>query len=71
MAIFIETLADYVVAEGRRDLPAYVIHHAKRALIDWFAAMLPGSQIAPAKLLIAHIPNGAGRNLSTDCQHAI
>ena len=63
MATVIETLADYVVAEGRRDLPGYVIHHAKRALIDWFAAMLPGSQIAPAKLLTAALEDevGAGR----------
>jgi 2-methylcitrate dehydratase PrpD len=63
MATVIETLADYVMAEGQRNLPAYVIHHAKRALIDWFAALLPGSQIEPASLLVAALEDevGAGR----------
>lgn len=32
-------------------LPAEVLHHAKRALIDWYAAVLPGALQPPATLL--------------------
>ena len=28
-----------------------VVHHAKRAVIDWYAALLPGAVVAPATLL--------------------
>src|SRR6185295_14048350 len=28
-----------------------VVHHAKRAVIDWHAALLPGAVVAPAVLL--------------------
>ncbi len=63
MATIIESLAQYVAAEREHALPAYVIHHAKRALLDWFAAMLPGSQVAPATLLTAALEDelGSGR----------
>jgi 2-methylcitrate dehydratase PrpD len=63
MATITETLARYVAAEGQRTLPPNVIHHAKRALLDWFAAMLPGSQVAPATLLTAALEDeiGTGR----------
>ena len=44
-------LADYAIKEQTSKLPAEVIYHAKRAVIDWYAAMLPGSIIAPATLL--------------------
>jgi 2-methylcitrate dehydratase PrpD len=49
----IETLAEYAAAETGRVLPADVRHHARRAVIDWFAALLPGSELAPATLLAA------------------
>lgn len=48
----IEQLAAYAVAEQSRVLPATVQHHARRALIDWFAALLPGSRLPPATLLV-------------------
>ena len=59
----VTTLARYVVAEGRRALPAPVVHHARRALIDWFASMLPGSRMEPATLLAAALEDelGTGR----------
>ena len=40
-------------AEGYRSIPlrAEVLHHAKRAVIDWYAALLPGAVVAPATLL--------------------
>jgi 2-methylcitrate dehydratase PrpD len=46
-----QQLADYGVKEQTSKLPADVIHHAKRAVIDWYAALLPGSLVAPATLL--------------------
>ncbi|MBI2750415.1 MAG: MmgE/PrpD family protein, partial [Burkholderiales bacterium] len=40
-------------AEDQRSTPVApeVLHHAKRAVIDWYAALLPGSVVAPAILL--------------------
>ena len=32
-------------------LPAQALHHAKRAVVDWHAALFPGAVIAPATLL--------------------
>ena len=44
-------LADYAVKEQTSTVPANVMHHAKRAVIDWYAALLPGSLVAPATIL--------------------
>jgi len=40
-------------AEDYRKLPLApeVLHHAKRAVIDWYAALYPGAVVAPATLL--------------------
>jgi len=40
-------------AEDYRELPIApeVLHHAKRAVIDWYAALLPGAVVAPSILL--------------------
>ncbi|MGH7673885.1 MAG: MmgE/PrpD family protein, partial [Gemmatimonadales bacterium] len=46
-----EQFAEYAVKEQSAKLPKEVIHHAKRAVIDWVASLLPGSRIAPATLL--------------------
>lgn len=44
-------LADHAASWARRPMPAEVEHHARRALIDWFAALLPGCLCPPATLL--------------------
>jgi 2-methylcitrate dehydratase PrpD len=49
--MLLQTIADYAVTEQTSRLSAEVIHHAKRAVIDWYAALLPGSVVAPATLL--------------------
>lgn len=49
--MLLEKIADYAVGEQTSKLPADVIHHAKRAVIDWYACLLPGSKVAPAILL--------------------
>lgn len=42
-----EVLARYAVRSRSEPLPAEVVHHAKRAVIDWYAALYPGLD-APA-----------------------
>jgi 2-methylcitrate dehydratase PrpD len=49
--MLLETIADYAVKEQTSKLPKEAIHHAKRAVIDWYASLLPGSRVAPATLL--------------------
>ena len=46
-----EQIAEYAVKEQTAKLPKEVIHHAKRAVMDWYASLLPGSRVAPATLL--------------------
>jgi 2-methylcitrate dehydratase PrpD len=49
-----------------RPFPAHVAHHARRALIDWFAALLPGCSRPPATLLSVAMAGerGAGRAIN-------
>lgn len=49
--MLLQQIADYAIKEQTAKLPPEVIHHAKRAVIDWYAALLPGSIVAPATLL--------------------
>src|SRR5262245_8905933 len=49
--MLLETIADYAVKEQTSKLPIEAIHHAKRAVIDWYASLLPGSRVPPASLL--------------------
>ena len=60
MPTVVETLAQYAVAEQGGLLPEAVRHHARRALVDWFAALLPGSLLAPATLLAAALADEFG-----------
>jgi 2-methylcitrate dehydratase PrpD len=47
----VERCAEFAQAFRAQPLPADVLHHAKRAVIDWYAALLPGAVAAPATLL--------------------
>ena len=49
--MLMQQLADYAIREQTAALPPDVIHHAKRAVIDWYAALLPGSIVTPATLM--------------------
>ncbi len=57
--------ADYASALRAHELAPEVIHHAKRAVIDWYAALLPGLIEAPAPLLeqafVDELDRGAAR----------
>ena len=47
-AMILERVAEYATEVRRGPLAPEVLHYAKRAVIDWFAATLPGTQEAPA-----------------------
>jgi 2-methylcitrate dehydratase PrpD len=49
--MLMQKIADYAIKEQTSSLPTEVVHHAKRAVIDWYASLLPGSIVAPATLL--------------------
>ena len=51
--MLIEKIADYIVCEQTRELSPVTMHHAKRAVIDWFAAMYPGAIQDPNPMLRA------------------
>ena len=46
-------IAAYGARDATRELPAQVVHHAKRAVIDWFSALYPGTRVSPATNLVA------------------
>jgi 2-methylcitrate dehydratase PrpD len=46
--MLLQRIADYAVKEQSSKLPPEAIHHAKRAVIDWYASLLPGSRVSPA-----------------------
>jgi 2-methylcitrate dehydratase PrpD len=60
MPTIAETLAAYAAREQSAPLSAEVRHHARRALIDWFAALLPGTSLPPATLLAAGLEDEIG-----------
>jgi 2-methylcitrate dehydratase PrpD len=54
------TLADHAAAWRTRPLDANVDRHARRALLDWFAALLPGCGLPPATLLATALAEERG-----------
>lgn len=53
--MLLQTLADYGARDTTARLSEDVIHHAKRAFLDWLAALYPGTRTAPCiQLLGAH-----------------
>src|SRR5207253_9915681 len=51
----IDELAEYVGAQGRCPLSPEVLHYGKRAVIDWFSALFPGTRMSPGtNLVVAH-----------------
>lgn len=47
----VERYAAFAQAFREQAIPAEVLRHAKRAVVDWYAALLPGAVTAPATLL--------------------
>jgi 2-methylcitrate dehydratase PrpD len=50
--MLVDIFAEYAHHDATRKLPDDVIHHAKRALLDWFSTLLPGTKVSPAINLI-------------------
>ena len=46
-----EDFARFGAGFGKQPVAQDVLHHAKRAVIDWYAALLPGALAAPATML--------------------
>jgi hypothetical protein len=63
-AALLAQISAYGAHDAVRELPPEVMHHAKRAVIDWFSALYPGTRVPPATLLVrAHAAElGAGRS---------
>ncbi len=53
-------LAAHAASWASRPLPPALAHHARRALIDWFAALIPGCDRPPATLLAAALAASRG-----------
>lgn len=49
----LEGAARWAVAQQGAPLPSEVLHHTKRAVVDWFAAVVPGGGMPPAQILTA------------------
>jgi 2-methylcitrate dehydratase PrpD len=47
----VERFAGFAESFRTRPLAPLVLHHAKRAVIDWYAAVFPGAVLPPATLL--------------------
>src|SRR3954447_696768 len=57
----VERFAEFAVASRKQAIAPEVLHHAKRAVIDWYAALLPGAVLPPATLLEAALAEELGR----------
>src|ERR1043166_5901665 len=60
----VERYAAWAVDWRSRPIPSEVAHHARRAVIDWHAALYPGSVVAPATLLKRALASGDARTLA-------
>lgn len=52
--------AAWAAALRQAPLPDEARHHAKRALVDWVAATVPGGVLPPARILAAALLDGGG-----------
>jgi len=57
----VERFAAWAAGWRSQPIPPEVLHHARRAVIDWHAALLPGSIVAPATLLKKALGEGGVR----------
>ncbi len=61
----VERFAAFAQDFRTQTIPAEVLHHAKRAVIDWYAALLPGAIAAPATLLEKALADNLDRGKAT------
>lgn len=67
--MLIDQFAAYVGNQAHAPLPDDVQHHARRVVIDWFAALLAGVSMAPGKQLMAAHREELGVGHSTVLGH--
>lgn len=53
MSRILDQMADYAYHDMQHELPEEVVHHAKRAVLDWFSALYPGTRVAPVTNLVS------------------
>ncbi|MDH3672706.1 MAG: MmgE/PrpD family protein [Gammaproteobacteria bacterium] len=63
--MLVDKLSDYATTTRTERLPDDVVHAAKRCVIDWFAATIPGGVIPPATLLIEALEDDIGHGDAT------
>jgi 2-methylcitrate dehydratase PrpD len=63
--MLVDQFAEYARFEAGRALPADVEYHAKRALIDWFSALFPGTAVSPSLQLVRAHENELGHGKSS------
>lgn len=59
-----QVLAQYADQLQRQSLSSDVVHHAKRAVIDWYASVFPGLATLPVRLLEDAVSEDIGRGNS-------
>jgi 2-methylcitrate dehydratase PrpD len=57
----VERFAEFALGYRERPVAPQVLHHAKRAVIDWHAALFPGAVVPPATLLERSLAEEIGR----------
>ena len=57
----VERFAAFAESFRKRPIEPQVLHHTKRAVIDWHAALFPGSVVPPATLLERALAEELGR----------
>ncbi|RZS86659.1 MmgE/PrpD family protein [Pigmentiphaga kullae] len=57
----IRTLANHAAEYVHSSLDAEVVHHAKRAVIDWYASLFPGLATPPVRMLERVLADDLGR----------
>src|SRR3979411_2082679 len=60
----VERFAGFAESFRTEPLASLVLHHAKRAVIDWYAAVLPGAVLPPATLLARALAEELDRGTS-------
>lgn len=53
--MILDKAAQWAVATRHAGLSDEVVHHAKRAIVDWMAAVVPGGVMPPAQILAASL----------------
>ena len=64
MTSVVERFAAFAQGQRGKPLDPEVVHHAKRAVIDWHAALYPGSIVPPATLLERALAEEIGKGKS-------